>query len=90
MTDHDDAPTPERRRTISHAHWHYHGPADHHEHTHPDGFQGEHSHPHNHVEVSLGEFLGWIFGAEMEASEPVGRPQAPVPGRSPRAGNTKI
>lgn len=88
MTDHDDAPTPEGRQ-VSHTHWHYHGPAEHHEHAHADGFTGGHSHPHMHVEVSLEEFLGWLFGAGTEAPEPVDRLRAPVSGRSPQAGNTK-
>lgn len=54
--------------TTSHQHWHYHGPADHHEHVHPDGFTGGHVHPHNHVEVSLGEFLLWLFGEAEQAA----------------------
>jgi hypothetical protein len=60
----DREETPDREdggHRLNHRHWHYHGPADHHEHVHPDGFTGGHSHAHNHVEVSLGEFLAWLF-----------------------------
>lgn len=83
MTDHHDPEGPDAARAVRHTHWHDHGTGTDHDHAHPDGFDGGHSHPHNHVEVSLGEFLQWLYGGTGEAAPGASDTHAPPPKAPP-------